>query len=71
MILHGGDIVIHTRIQEREHDFFLDEGEPINLIFCLLTFYIVIKCLRHLILDDFIDHSSEILLNCFASAVRP
>jgi len=64
MVLHSGDIVIHTRIEEREHNLFFYKSKAIESSAIWLFSNVVIRnSLRHLILNDLVDHIFEILLD--------
>ncbi len=59
MVLHGRDVVVHTRVQERKHDLFLDEAESINPSVLISTSIVVLYSFSHFEPLDLVDHFGE------------
>lgn len=71
MVLHGGDMVIHTWVKERQHDLFFHKGQSVNLIVWFPTKGILVGGLRLFESLDFLNHQCEHVLCTFVFTAAP
>ena len=52
MVLHGGDMIVHTWVEEGEHDLLFSEGDPVELAVWLPPGDVVLDCFGSLVALD-------------------
>lgn len=71
MVLHCGNVVIHSRVEEGQHYLLLDEGQSLHLRLWLPADRVIPHCLCALEPADLLAHDAEHRLHALILAPRP
>ena len=71
MVLHGRDVVVHSGVEKGQHDFLLDEGQPVYFSFGVVSFHVIVDGLARLKPDNFLEHFLEHALRVFSPRSVP